>query len=323
MTLETTLASAIELHQAGRLAQAAAAYEQVLALREDHPVANHNLGVLLAQSGRLRRALPFFERAAKASPGSVECLRSLANCHYAMGRWEEALSSIEQAGRAGPADPYLGQLRAAMAGAPGGRKVFCVGRNKTGTTSMEAALHSLGFRMGLQARGEMLRGDWAQRDFSRILALCRTADAFQDVPFSLKNTFEAVDGGFPGSRFILTVRDTPEQWFDSLVRFHTRIVNKGRIPTADDLREFAYRYKGDLWDGFVQRYGDDERLLYDRDLYIASYLDHNRSATEYFRHRPRDLLVINVGQPDAMQALCEFLQVPYRGQRMPHMNRSD
>lgn len=322
MTADHDLHTAISLHQAGRLQEAKQQYLQVLTSRPEHSVANHNLGVLIAQAGRPEHALPYLERAARSAPDSVECWRSLANCRFVMGRWEEAMSTIEQAEARGTTDAYLGQLRDAMVGRAGGRKVVCVGRNKTGTTSIEAALHSFGLRMGLQARGEMLRSDWARREFTRIIALCRTADAFQDVPFSNRYTFQAVDAAFPGSKFILTVRNSPEHWFESLVRFHTRIVNKGRIPTADDLREFEYRYKGYLWEGFVIQYGDDERLLYNKDAYIASYLEHNRSVTEYFRERPDDLLVLNVGHADAMRRLCEFLDVPYRGQPMPHMNRS-
>ena len=322
MTADRALDAAISLHQAGRLVEAAEQYLRVLAERSAHPVANHNLGVLLAQAGRPREAVPYFERAVQSSPRGIECWRSLAMCRYVMGHWEEAMATIGQAESAGLADGYLSQLRGAMAGRPGGRKVFCIGRNKTGTTSIEAALQGFGLRMGLQARGEMLKGDWAKRDFARIVALCRTADAFQDVPFSNADTFRAVDAAYPGSRFILTVRDSPEQWFDSLVRFHTRIVGKGRLPTADDLREFDYRYKGYLWDAFVHSYGSDERLLYDRDTYIANYVEHNRSVREYFRRRPADLLEINVGDADAMPRLCAFLGVPYRGQAMPHLNRS-
>jgi hypothetical protein len=319
---EQALHVAISLHQSGRFREAAQQYRVVLAQQPEHPVANHNLGVLTAQSGKLQQAVELLERALRNTPDSIECWRSLANCHYAMGRWEEALATIEQAEASGRADTYLGELRRAMVGEPGGRKIICVGRNKTGTTSIEAALQSFGLTMGLQARGEMLKGDWARRDFTRIIALCRTADAFQDVPFSNAYTFQAVDAAFPGSKFILTVRDSPEQWFDSLIRFHTKLINKGRLPTADDLRSFEYRYKGFLWDAFVMNYGGDERLLYNRDAYIAKYLDHNRSVTEYFRHRPEDLLVLNVGQPDAMQRLCDFVGVPYRGQPMPHLNRT-
>ncbi len=322
MSTDSLLSEAAALHQAGNLAAAQARYRGVLAQSPDHAIALHNLGIVAAQLGDLQKALPLFERALAAAPDSVDCWRSLVNCRYLLGLWEDAQTLIERARARGLRDRIFDDVDRAMRGEPGGRKIFCVGRNKTGTTSIEAALRSLGLKMGLQARGEMLTKDWARRDFARIIDLCRTADAFQDVPFSLPFTFQALDTGFPGSKFILTVRDTPEQWFESLKRFHTRIVNKGRLPTADDLREFDYRYKGYLWEGFVTNYGDDERLLYDRDAYVASYLEHNRTVTNYFRHRPDDLLVLNVSQPDAMRRLCEFLGYPYRGQPMPHLNRS-
>lgn len=209
-----------------------------------------------------------------------------------------------------------------MTGTAGGRKVVCVGRNKTATTSLESALRSLGPGLGLQARGQTIPADWARRDFARVVALCRTADAFQDVPSSYPETCRAVDAAFPGSKFILTVRDRAQQWFDPLVRFHTRIVGKGRLPTADDLRAFDDRYPGCLWEGFVRQDGDDERRLYHRDLHIFHDLEHHRSVTEQFHDRPDDLLVLNVAHPDAMQRLCDFIGAPYAGQAMPHLNRS-
>lgn len=322
MTADSDLQAAIALHRAGQLREAAARYRLALARNPDDSVACQNLGVLAAQSGDLQAAAGYLERALRLDPQNAGTRHNLVNCRYLTGLWEEALALIDEAAASGTNDPILLRLRQAMTGSPGGVKVFGIGRNKTGTTSLESALRSLGYRLGLQARGEMLRGDWARRDFTRIIALCRTADAFQDVPFSNDYTFQALDMHFPGSRFVLTVRDSPEQWYESLVRFHTRIVNKGRLPTADDLREFSYRYKGFLWDAFVSTYGDDERLLYDKDAYIAHYVNHNRRVADYFRHRPADLLVLNVAENDAMEKLCTFLGRPYRGRKMPHMNRS-
>jgi tetratricopeptide (TPR) repeat protein len=322
MSADPLLYEAAALHQAGQLKAAEARYREVLERSPENAVALHNLGMVAVQEGNVLRAVPYFERALKAAPDDVNCWRSTANCKYLMGLWEEALALIQQAEARGIKDDGLAAIARSMRGEPGGKKVFCVGRNKTGTTSLEAALQSLGLRMGLQTRGEMLKSDWARRDFTRILELCRTADAFQDVPFSLPFTFQALDMGFPGSKFILTVRDSPEQWFESVKRFHTRIVNKGRLPTADDLREFVYHYKGYLWEAFVLNYGGDESHLYDKDIYIAHYLHHNRAVTEYFMHRSDDLLVLNVGEPDAMKKLCAFLGLPYRGQVMPRLNVS-
>ena len=85
-------------------------------------------------------------------------------------------------------------------------KVFCIGQNKTGTTSVEAVLKQLGYKMGNQAKAELLIHDWAKRDFKEIVKFCRSADAFQDIPFSNDFTYEILDYAFPDSKFILTVR---------------------------------------------------------------------------------------------------------------------
>lgn len=201
-------------------------------------------------------------------------------------------------------------------------KVFCIGRNKTGTTSLEAALRNLGYRLGNQAAGEMLLFDWARRDFRRIIELCKTADAFQDIPFSLGYTYQAVDAAFPGSKFILTVRDDPEQWFDSVVRFHAKIMRVDGVPTAADLANHHYRYKGQLWDSARLIYGVDASTLYDKKIYVAHYLRHNQSVLDYFRHRRNELLILNVARADAMEKLCRFLGAEYRGEMMPHLNSS-
>ena len=48
-------------------------------------------------------------------------------------------------------------------------KVFCIGLNKTGTTSLELALQELGYRMGNQPTAELLIEPWARRDFGPII----------------------------------------------------------------------------------------------------------------------------------------------------------
>jgi hypothetical protein len=201
-------------------------------------------------------------------------------------------------------------------------KVFCVGRGKTGTTSMAEVFNILGFKVGDQAEAELLIDDWAQRDFRRIIKYCRTADAFQDIPFSLDYTFQALDMNFPGSRFILTIRENSEVWYQSGIRFHTKIVNKGRLPTPDELKEFPYRYPGWIWHTMSLTYGIDETTLYDKKLYIESYEAHNQTVLNYFKHRPNDLLVITISEPDAMEKICNFLNVPFTNQSMPHLNKS-
>ena len=202
------------------------------------------------------------------------------------------------------------------------RKVFCIGRNKTGTTSFGDAMRGLGYRVGDQLAGEVLLEDWGRRDFGRILDLARTADAFQDVPFSLAGTYEALDSAFPESKFVLTIRASAEEWYESLVRFHTKIVGAGRRPTAADLEALPYCSPGWLWRQQQLVYGVDEATLYDSALYMDHYRRHNERIEEYFEGRAGDLLVLDVGAPAAARSLSAFLGIFYTGWTFPHANVS-
>lgn len=202
------------------------------------------------------------------------------------------------------------------------RKVFCIGRNKTGTTSLAAALKNAGLQVGSQPIGERLIHDWSIRRFDRIVRLCKSAQAFQDIPFSLPYTFEIIDFCFPGSKFILSVRRNEDEWYESLIRFHTKIVGKGRVPTPDDLKNFSYQHKGWVWNTMQLVYGIDENTLYDEHIYKRHYRKHNESVLEYFQHRADDLLVINLADEQAESNLATFLGVANSQGLLPHLNRT-
>ena len=95
-------------------------------------------------------------------------------------------------------------------------KIFGVGYNKTGTTSLAYALESFGFRLGKQGKAELFLPITPGVIFRWIVKFCKKADAFQDIPFSLNYTYQVLDYSFPGSKFILTIRNSGDEWYDSL-----------------------------------------------------------------------------------------------------------
>jgi len=201
-------------------------------------------------------------------------------------------------------------------------KVFCIGRGKTGTTSLAHAFCELGYTLGEQADAELLLSDWACRDFKRIIEYCSRADAFQDIPFALNDTYQVLDAAFPRSKFILTVRDSSQEWFNSLVQFHSKkfASRKGMLPTEADLQCAEYRYKGFLFDAHRLVYGKVD--MYDREYYMADYEQHNACVMNYFRNRPNDLLLLNVKEKDAYGKLCVFLGKPVVNKPLPWKNKT-
>jgi hypothetical protein len=201
-------------------------------------------------------------------------------------------------------------------------KIFCIGAGKTGTTSLDSFFSSLGFRVGSQAKGRLLLNDWALRNFAPIISLGRSAQFFQDMPFSCPFTFQAMDMAFPGAKFILSVRDDSEQWYTSLTRFHTKLIGKGRLPTADDLREFPHRDRSIL-EALKLVYGVTDEEPYRKETLINAYERHNEEVKRYFRNRSESLLVINIADSSAAQQLVEFVGLTYHGEQIPHLNRSN
>lgn len=318
--ISTWLKEGVAHHQAGNLQQAERSYRQILGLDPRHPAAHNNLGDIAFRLRRFSPAGKHFQQALAGAPGTRQYAENLAKCQYILGDWE-ALRAMGEGPHAGSAT--LSLLMSRAFGVRHGQKVFCVGCNKTGTTSIERALADLGFRMGLQSRGERLARDWRKQDFRRIVQLAETADAFQDIPFSLPGTYRALDSHFPGAKFILTIRDDPEQWYRSITSFHSKIMTGGtRLPMADDLRKFEYGYPGFSWEICQWVFGATEESPYDKGRCIDSYMRHNHAVERYFKDRPQDLLVINVSQPDAMRRLCDFLGREWKGQQVPHLNKT-
>jgi len=186
-------------------------------------------------------------------------------------------------------------------------KVFCIGRNKTGTTSLAAALEQHGYRVAPQGPAELQLRAWADRDFSELLAFTEKFDAFQDVPFSCPWTYVALDQRWPGARFVLSVRHDEHVWFDSLVTFQSKVFGEGQLPTPRELQQATYRYEGYVWDMHQLIYGADAGTLFDPEQYKRHYLDHNQAVREYFAHRPHDLLELDVSEPGAYQRLGAFV----------------
>jgi len=165
------------------------------------------------------------------------------------------------------------------------QKIFCIGANKTGTTSVEKALIDHDFKLGNQNEAQALIELYKTRDFDAIINFCKSADAFQDSPFSWHYTFMHLDNAYPNAKFILTVRDSAEQWYESMIKFQTKLFGKnGNIPTTEDLKQ-AKRPEGrTVWDNIQARHATPENNPYQKEVLIDYYNKHNEMIIDYFRY---------------------------------------
>ena len=206
--------------------------------------------------------------------------------------------------------------------AHGKTKYFCIGRNKTGTTSLKKAFEDLGFPVGNQRDAELL-GDqyYFKADFKPIIDYCESAQVFQDVPFSWPDIFKHLDIAYPESKFILTVRDSPEQWYQSMTKFHSKRFGDGHIPTIEQLKSARYVRKGFMYNT-IKLHGTTDNDPYNKDIMMAHYLAHNQNVMDYFKDRMDDLLVINIAEKSSFQRFCKFINVKSTGEEFPWENKT-
>lgn len=89
--------SAVEHHQAGRLPQAEAIYQQILQIKPNHPDVLGALGWLAHQTGKNSMAVDLIGKAIMANPSHAEYYCNLGVAHHALGRQDEAVACYRKA----------------------------------------------------------------------------------------------------------------------------------------------------------------------------------------------------------------------------------
>lgn len=180
--------------------------------------------------------------------------------------------------------------------APGPPKVFCIGLNKTGTTSFHQACELAGLRSFHWGAREAFDGVLAaQRGGERLLQhVGEGFDAYSDIE-TLSVRFDVADVQYPGSRFVLTVRDV-DAWIDS----RRRHVERNRREQA------AGRYHG-------------RNLTIDEDRWRAQWHGHVERVQSYFTGRD-DLLILDITAGEGWERFAPFLDRPIPNVPFPHGN---
>lgn len=182
---------------------------------------------------------------------------------------------------------------------PSDAKIFGIGLNKTGTSTLGA----LGALLGLRCK------TWDARLFDAVIArgereaLWATIDAhdlFEDFPYPL--LYRELDAQFPGARFILTVRESAEAWLASLKAHSMR----GRTGSRTNALVYGLQYP----------HGREAH-------FIDFYERHNAAARLYFAERPQDFLEICWENEPSWERLCAFLGVEAPPGPPPKTNARD
>ncbi|HUB63100.1 MAG TPA: tetratricopeptide repeat protein [Methylocella sp.] len=91
------LTNALEYFRAGHLAEAEAAYTEILAHEPGHFICLHHLGLIAHQRGEHAAAVRLIEQALAVKPDYIEALSNLGPIHRALGNTEAAIAATRRA----------------------------------------------------------------------------------------------------------------------------------------------------------------------------------------------------------------------------------
>jgi hypothetical protein len=176
-------------------------------------------------------------------------------------------------------------------------RIFGIGLNKTGTSSLDQALRILGFQSlhdgGPEVHAAVMRA--VDAEIPLLAHLDPRYDAFSDIGV-LSRRFRMLDAQYPGSHFVLTVRPL-DVWIDSRRR-HVE-------------RNLARKAEGTYTGTF---------LVVDEPKWTAEWDLHMQRVHKYFATRANFIEVDLTKNPE-WGPLCRFLGVAEPQTPFPWANR--
>lgn len=176
-------------------------------------------------------------------------------------------------------------------------KIFGIGLNKTGTTTLGHCFSSLGYRH-LSVRRDLLIA-YREGRIDDVFSVIDEYDTFEDWPYPLM--YRELAERYEDAKFVLTIRRDEKTWLRSL-RKHALTASP-----FNHCRKLAYGY---------------EYPFENADAHLAFYSKHNSDVATYFaEHGAQDrLLTICWETGDGWEELAGFLGVDAPAEEIPTMN---
>ena len=134
-------------------------------------------------------------------------------------------------------------------------------------------------------------------DLNGLFEIIDRYDSFEDWPWPL--FYKEADEKFPDSKFILTIRKTPEIWFESLC-------HHADYTGSTDYRKHIY--------GFAMPHKHKHH-------HLDFYNRHIKDVIDYFKDKPEKLLTICWENGDGWEKLSSFLGFDCPDIPLPHTNK--
>jgi hypothetical protein len=140
------------------------------------------------------------------------------------------------------------------------------------------------------------------------LTILEVYDGITDTP--IVPIYPQLDAEYPGSKFILTVRDI-DAWISSCARHWGSSPVVAPPNTQTPMWQQYAAYVNSTVFGCVGFHADRFRYV---------YKEHLKGVRDYFRDRPEDLLEVDLTNEPSWHSLCSFLGKEVPAEPFPHVN---
>jgi hypothetical protein len=189
-------------------------------------------------------------------------------------------------------------------------KIFGIGLNKTGTTSLGKYFSLLGYKHYCKRNagdseyvsGGKLIEIIQKNNINKIYRLADNFEIFEDWPWPL--IYKELYYKYPSSKFILTIRKNEDEWFDSLLRHSYKTG-----PTNQRLLVYGH-------------YNPNENNKIDHTII---YKNHNNDVIKFFNENDQNrLLILNTDDLNKEEKIYNFIDKYYDKNnyiKYPHANK--
>ena len=180
-------------------------------------------------------------------------------------------------------------------------RVFCIGLNRTGTTTLGDACQLLGYsRLGWERTEQSffshrLLKAWERGDTGYLAKVASRYQVLEDLPWPL--VYQEMAEAFPDAKFVLTRRASVEQWLES----QTKHTAQGK----------GYGMHRKIYGALT--------VAEDPDAYRTFYERHLCDVRDFFAGTDR-MTELCWEHGDGWPELCSFLGVPIPDEPFPHSN---
>ena len=180
------------------------------------------------------------------------------------------------------------------------KKIFGIGLNKTGTSSLGKYFCLLGYK--LYCKPNIRNIKIKKNNINKVYKIADKFEIFEDWPWPL--IYKELYFKYSSIKFILTIRKDEEEWFDSLVRHSKRT-------GSTEQRLVIYGY-----------YNPNENNKIE---HITIYQNHINNIINFFReNNPYRLLILNTSDLDKEEKIYKFIDKYYDKNnyiKYPHINK--